>query len=164
MEQKRPPNGVLPDSASNETPDLASLGDALVQSLMDEQFKKGNIAFVPQKVLSEDHSSPLPSLSMNAYTGTVDDFTKNATALIEQLPLITKARVAYEKAMRANAEMRRVLDADEQNLRTLMTQLEQGLSAHSAKPAPDADKKKPEPARVDRMIGTDPARRAVRWP
>ncbi len=156
------PDGALPDSASNETPDLASLGDALVQSLMDGQFKKGNIAVVPQKVLSEDHSSPLPSLSMKTYTGAVDEFTKNATALIEQLPLVTKARAAYEKAMRANAEMRKVLDADE--LRTLMTQLEQALSVHSAKPAPDADKKNPEPARVDRMTGTDPARRAVRWP
>jgi hypothetical protein len=162
--KKDGPNGALPDSASNETPDLASLGDALVQSLMDEQFKKGNIAVVPQKVLSEDHSSPLPSLSMKTYTGAVDDFTKNATALIEQLPLITKARAAYEKAMRANAEMRQVLDADEQNLRTLMTQLEQALSVHSAKPAPDADKKNPEPARVERMTGTDPARRADRWP
>src|SRR6266700_3900671 len=129
------PDGALPDSASNETPDLASLGDALVQSLMDGQFKKENIAVVPQKVLSEDHSSPLPSLSMKTYTGAVDEFTKNATALIEQLPLVTKARAAYEKAMRANAEMRKVLDADKKN-----------------------------PARVDKMTGTDPAHGAVRWP
>ena len=156
------PNGALPDSASKDTPDLASLGDELVQSLMDEQFKKGNIAVVPQTVLSEDQTSRLPSISMKTYTGAVDEFTKNATALIEQLPLITKARAAYEKAMRANAEMRKVLDADEQNLRTLMTQLEQALSVHGAKPAPDADKK--NSARVDKMTGTDPAHRAVRWP
>jgi len=30
------------DSASKENPDLASLGDALVQSLVNDQFKKGN--------------------------------------------------------------------------------------------------------------------------
>jgi hypothetical protein len=131
---------------------------------MDEQFKKGDMAVVPEKVLSEDHSSPspLPALSMKTYTGAVDDFSKNATMLIEQLPLIAKARAAYETAMRANAEMRKVLDADEQKLRTLMTQLEQGLSVHSARPAPDADRK--NPARVDSMTGTDRARRVVRWP
>lgn len=157
-----PDGGTLPDSGSKETPDLASLGEALVQSLMNDQFKKGNFAVVPQKVLADDHSSPLPSPRLKRYTGAVEEFTKNATAFIEQLPLLTKARVAYEEAVRESAEMRKVLDADDQNLRTLMTQLEQALSVHCAKPAPD--KTNSEPAKVERMTGTDPARRAMRWP
>jgi hypothetical protein len=85
---------------------------------------------------------------MKTYTGAVDEFTKNANALIEQLPLLTKARAAHEEAMRASAEIRKVLDAEEQNLRTLMTRLERGLSVHDAKPTPD--KKSPEPAKVER--------------
>jgi hypothetical protein len=154
--------GAQPDFASEETPDLASLGDALVQSLMDEQFKKG-LEVVPQKVLAEDHNPPLPSLSMKTYTQAVNEFTKNATAFIEQLPYLTKARAAYDEAMRASAEMRKVLDAGEQTLRTLMTQLEQGLGVHGVKPAPD--KKNPEPAKVERTGGTDEGgRRATRWP
>ena len=85
------------------------------------------------------------------------------TVLIEQLPLLIKTRAAYEEAMRASAEIRKILDAEEQNLRTLMTQLEEGLSVHDSKAVPD--KKGPEPARVERMGGTaEGARRAIQWP
>jgi hypothetical protein len=156
--------GAQPDFASKQTPDLASLGDALVQSIVNDQFKKGNFA-VSENVLAEDHSPPLPSPSMNTYTEAVNEFTKNATAFIAQLPLLTKARVAYEEAMRASAEMRKVLDAGEEKLRTLMTQLEeQGVSVYGVKHA--ADKKSPEPVKVEKMRGTDEGGgRAIRkWP
>ena len=156
-----PHGGTEPEFASEEKPDLAALGDALVQSLINDEFKKGNIAVVPQRVLSEDRGSPSPSASMKAYTGAVDEFTKNANVLIEQLPLLTKARAAYEEAMRASAEIRKVLDAEEQNLRTLMTQLEQGLKVHDATP----DKKSPETAKVERVGGAaEGSRRAIQWP
>ena len=154
--------GALPDFASNQRPDLASLGDALVDALMNDQFKKGNSAVVPQKVLAEDHNQPLSPPTMR-YTEAVNEFTKNASAFIEHLPLLAKARGAYEEAMRASAEMRKLLDAGEENLRTLMTQLEQGVSIQRVKLAPD--KKNPEPAKVERMRGTDQGEgRARRWP
>ncbi len=158
-----PHGSAQPEFASEEKPDLAALGDALVQSLINDEFKKGNLAVVPQRVLSDDQRSPSPSASMKAYTGAVDEFTKSANSFIEQLPLLATARAAYEEAMRASAEIRKVLDAEEQNLRTLMTQLERGLSVHDAKPAPD--KKSPEPAKVERMEGSDErARGAIQWP
>ena len=78
----------------------------------------------------------------------MNEFAKNANAFIEQLPLLSKARDAYEQAMRASAELRRELDAGEQNLRTLMTHLEQVVN-----PAPD--KKKPELAKVEAIRGID---------
>jgi|SRR6266853_355275 len=155
--------GAQPDFASKERPDLASLGDALVESLVNDQFKKENFAVVPQKVLAEDHHEPSSSSTMTTYIGAVNEFTRNATAFIEQLPLLTKARDAYEQAMKASAELRKVLDAGEENLRTLMTQLEQGVSIQRVKAAPD--KKNPEPAKVERMRGTDQGEgRALRWP
>ena len=155
--------GARPDFASKERPDLASLGDALVESLVNDQFKKGNFAVVPQKVLSEVQHEPSSSSIMTTYIGAVNEFTKNATAFIEQLPLLTKARDAYEQAMRASAELRKVLDAGEENLRTLMTQLEQGVSIQRVNLAPD--KKNPEPAKVERMRGTDQGEgRALSWP
>jgi len=157
-----PHGSAQPDSASKETPDLAALGDALVQSLMDDQFKKGNVAAVPQKVPAEDHNPALPAPSMKTYIEAVEEFTKNAHGLIEQLPLLTKTRAAYEVAMRASAEMRKMLDAGEDNLRSLMTQLDQGLSVQGFEQV--AEKKIPEPTKVERMTGTDPARRTVRWP
>jgi hypothetical protein len=155
--------GAQPDFASRERPDLASLGDALVESLVNDQFKKENFAVVPQKVLAEVHHEPSWSSTMTTYIGAVNEFTKNATAFIEQLPLLTKARGAYEQATKASAELRKVLDAGEENLRTLMTQLEQGVSIQRVNLAPD--KKNPEPAKVERMRGTDQGEgRARRWP
>ena len=155
--------GAQPDFASPERPDLASLGDALVESLVNDQFKKENFAVVPQKVLAEVHHEPSWSSTMTTYVGAVNVFTKNATAFIEQLPLLTKARDAYEQAMKASAELRKVLDVGEENLRTLMTQLEQGVSIQRVNLAPD--KKNPEPAKVERMRGTDQGEgRARRWP
>jgi hypothetical protein len=155
--------GAQPDFASKQRPDLASLGGALVESLMNDQFKKGNSAVVPQRVLAEDHSQPLSPPTMKTYTEAVNEFTKNASAFIEHLPLLAKARGAYEEAMRASAEMRKLLDAGEENLRTLMTQLEQGVSIQPVKLAPN--KKNPEPAKVERMRGTDEGGgRANIWP
>ena len=152
-----------PDLPSKQTPDLASLGDAPEESLMNDQSKKENFAVVSQKVPTEDSSQPLPSPTMKTYTEAVNEFTKNATAFIEQLPLLTKARGGYEEAMRASAEMRKVLDASDENLRTLMTQLEQRVNLHEVKSA--TDKKNPEAAKVERMKGTDEGGgRGFRWP
>src|ERR1700745_576018 len=116
--------GAQPDFARNQTPEVSSLGDALVESLMNDPIKKGNLTVGPQKVLAEDHNQPLPSPTMQTYTEAVIEFTKNATAFIEHLPLLTKARAAYEEATSASREMRKVLDAGDQKLRTLMTRLE----------------------------------------
>ena len=153
------PEKVFP---SKQRPDFASLGDALGKSSMNEDFQKEDVAVVSQKVLTEDSDQP-PKPTMKKYTEAVEEFTKNATAFIEQLPLLTKARGAYEQATTASAELRKVLDAGEENLRTLMTQLEQGVSIQRVNLAPD--KKNPEPAKVERMRGTDQGEgRARRWP
>jgi hypothetical protein len=155
--------GAQPELPPTQTPDLASLGDPREESSMNDQFKKGNFAVVSQKVLTEESNQPLPSPTMKTYTAAVNEFTKNATAFIEQLPLLTQARDAYEEAMSASAEMRKVLDASDENLRSLMTQLEQRVNLHGVKSA--TDKKNPEPAKVERMKETDEGGgRAFRWP
>jgi len=155
--------GAQPDSVPNQTPEVGSLGDPLVESLMNDPIRKGNLTVGPQKVLAEDHNQPLPSPTMQTYTEAVIEFTKNATAFIEHLPLLTKARAAYEEAMRASAEMRKVLDAGDENLRTLISQLEQGVNLHGMKHAPD--RKNPESAKVERMRGADEGGgRATKWP
>jgi len=146
--------GPGPDLGSKQTPDLESLGDALLESLMDSRFKDG-IEVGPQKALAEKipaEGHPQPSLTMTTYAEAVAQFTKNATAFLEHLPLLAKARDAYEQAMRASAELRKVLDAGDENLKTLMTQLEQGVNVRGAKPA--SDKKNPEPAKVEPIRST----------
>ena len=173
--------GAQPEFASEQTPDLKSLRAVLMESLMEQE--KGNLAVGSQKVLDEDHQKELEALrvvaklfrdeedrdreaaqptltgqpsslaTMTTYTEAVNEFTKNATAFIEQLPLLTKARDSYEQAMRARAELREVLDAGAKNLRTLVTQLEQAVNVYGVKPAPD--KKNPQPAKVEAITGTD---------
>jgi len=152
--------GAQPESDSKQTPELESLGDALIESLIDSRFEKRDFAVGPQKVLAEDHHQSSSSPTMTTYTEALNEFTKNATAFIEQLPLLTKARDAYEQAMRAGAELRKVLDTGEENLQTLMTQLEQAVNVHGIKSA--LDRKKREPAKVEAIRGTDESSGGVR--
>jgi exonuclease VII small subunit len=135
-----------------EAPDLDAPGDALLQSLVDGRLKRENFAAGPQKVLAQDHNQPLPAPTMATYTEALNEFARSATAFIEQLPLLTRARDAYEQAMRASAELRKVLDTGEENLQALMRQLEQAVNVHGGKPA---DRKKPEPAKVEAIRETD---------
>lgn len=100
---------------------------------------------------------------MSTYTEAVKEFTTNATAFLEHLPRLNKARAAYKEAMRASSEMRQALDASDENLRTLMIQLEQQVDVRELKSA--TDKKPPEPAKVERMRAMEEGGgRAFRWP
>jgi exonuclease VII small subunit len=125
-------------------PPLGSkLGDAL--TYLDSLSEKGKSAVGPQRVIAEAPHQPSTPATMAAYKEAVNEFTKNATELIGYLPLLSKARDAYEQAMSASAELHKVLDSGEENLRTLMKQLEQAVNLQVVKFAPD--KKKPEPSR-----------------
>ncbi len=155
MWKKPDQDGVVdahPEFAPEETPDLESPGDAMLNSLVDDRLRRENLAVGPQKVFAQDHPQPLPSPTMATYTEALNEFTKNATAFIEHLPLLTKARDAYERAMRSSGELRRVLDTGEENLQTLMTQLEQAVNVHGVKTP--TDRKKPEPAKVESIRET----------
>jgi hypothetical protein len=150
-----------PEFASNQTPDLASLGDALVKSLLESQYKKENSA-VAQKVMGEDYHQPSSLPNMMTYREAVNEFAKFNRAFIKKLPLLTKARDVYAQAMSAGAELRKVLDAHDENLRSLMIQLEQGLNVHGVKPAPD--QKNSEPAKVEALRRSHESSRRNRFP
>jgi hypothetical protein len=105
----------------------------------------------PQRVFAE--AQPSTPVSMAAYTEAVTEFTRNATAFIEHVPLLTKARNEYDKAMKASAELRKVLDKGEDDMRALMHHLMQALNSNVAMVAPD--KKRPEPTQLDTITGAD---------
>jgi len=154
-----------PELQSKERSEAAKLlGEALGQSSsINNDFEKRNFASASEKGLTQDSNQPLPSPTMETYTEAVREFTMNATAFIEHLPLLAKARGAYEEAMRASTEMRKVLDTSDEHLKTLMTQLEQKINLQELKSAPD--KKPPEPTKVERMKGIGEGEgRAFRWP
>lgn len=177
------------DLVSDDAPDLASLGDALIRPLMDDQLKKGSFPAPSTTVSGESHALPaqappaqvmpahvppaqvslLSSPTMKTYTEATSEFAQHASALIEHLPRLAKARAAYEEALRASAEMRKVLDAGDEKIRTLMNQLEQKMGAYNLKAL--ADKKIPEPAKIEKMRTTAELRpsaegggRTLRWP
>ena len=157
--------GAQPQPTLKQQHDAARLlDDVLSQSpASNDDLQKRDLAVASEKAMGDDSNQPLTSPTMNTYTEAVKEFTKNATAFIEQLPLLTKARGAYEEAMRTSAEMRNVLDTSDENLQTLMTQLEQRVNLQELKFA--TDKKSPEPAKLERMKATDEGGgRTFRWP
>jgi hypothetical protein len=105
----------------------------------------------PQKFFAE--GQPALPASMGTYTEAVNEFTKNATAFIEQVPLLTKALDAYEQALKLSAELRKVLDMGDESLRTLMTPLEQVINLRAVRSGPD--RKKPEAAKVEAIRGVE---------
>jgi hypothetical protein len=90
---------------------------------------------------------------MATYMDAVEEFRESATAFIQHLNLLAQAREAYQQAMTASAELRKVLDVGDENLRTLMTQLDQALDLHTGKPV--LDKKKPEPVKVESIRASE---------
>jgi len=97
---------------------------------------------------------------MATYVDAVEGFRESATAFIQQLSLLVQAREAYQQAMTASAELRSVLDAGDENLRTLMTQLEQALDLHMGKPA--LDRKKPDPVKLEAIKASSESSVVVR--
>jgi hypothetical protein len=116
---------------------------------MPRDFDSKQMSESPSQ-MEGDNVSPV---SMAAYTEAVTEFTKNATAFIEHVPLLTKARDEYDKAMKASAEVRKVLDKGEEDLRALMHHLIQVLNSNEATAAPD--KKRPEPTQLETIRGAD---------
>ncbi|MFZ0200588.1 MAG: hypothetical protein WB523_20265 [Candidatus Sulfotelmatobacter sp.] len=139
-----------PDSVPNHLPELTleSASETLREAYRSRQAEKAKFGIGAQEIPAAQQSPPAPPTTMATYTEAVNEFTKNANAFIEQLPLLNKARNAYEQAMRANAELRKVLDTGEENLRALMNRLEQIVS-------PVSEKRKPEPVKVEAIRGTD---------
>jgi hypothetical protein len=94
----------------------------------------------------EDGAGAQPT-TLTMYTEAMNKFTKSASAFMEQVHLLTEARNAYEEAMTASTALRNSLDAGDQTLRSLFTQLEQVVNTHFGEPGPD--KRNPEPMKVE---------------
>jgi hypothetical protein len=122
---------------------LESLGDALIESLTNNRSKKGTLEIGTQNLVTEDPKQPTSLPAVTIYTAAIDEFNKSATAFIEHLPLLVRVRNAYENALTASAELRTILDTDDKKVKTLMSQLEQGVNVHGVKPPPDKNNSKP---------------------
>jgi hypothetical protein len=130
--------GSRPDTSANDAKELNSAEENSLESpddawlvdtvgshgAEDESGSDKETPIAAPEMLTTQRQQEMP-LSLGAYTEAVNKFTKSASAFIEHLPLLAEARQAYEEASKASTELRRVLDAGDQNLRTLMSHLEQ---------------------------------------
>ena len=87
--------------------------------------------------------------NMASYNSAVENFSKSVTAFMEQMHHLSQARDAYHEAIRASMEMRKILDAGDETLRTLMGNLEQAIDAHLGRQI--LDKKKPERLKLESL-------------
>jgi hypothetical protein len=95
----------------------------------------------------EDDMSTQATPTLAMYTDAMNKYTRYATAFMEHVHLLTEARDAYEEAMTTSRALRNSLDAGDQALRSLMTQMEQVINSHLSEAA--LEKKRPEPVKVE---------------
>ena len=103
----------------------------------------------------EDSTAPQPTPGWALYADAANRFRSSAEAFIEHVHLLTEARSAYQQAVSASTELRSRLDAGDQALRSIMTQLEQVVTDHLSEPV--LDRKKPELVRVEPTRGENEA-------
>jgi exonuclease VII small subunit len=80
-------------------------------------WKKENNDLDPQDVTD----------TLTTYTEAVEEFSSSATDFLAHIPLLTKARDAYRRAMAVSAQLRHILDKGDETLRLLMSQMEQAI-------------------------------------
>src|SRR5262249_37837776 len=85
--------------------------------------------------------------SMKTYSEAVDEFSKHTSEFLACIPVLVKARDAYQRAMAVSAEVRSMLDAGDETLRTLMSRLEDSVAIHLGKTP--SDRKKPEAVKAE---------------
>ena len=103
----------------------------------------------------EDGTGPQPTPSWALYAEAANRFRSSAEAFMEHVYLLTEARNAYQQALSASTELRNTLDAGDQALRSIMTQLEQVVTDHLSEPV--LDRKKPELLKVEPIRGKNEA-------
>lgn len=88
-------------------------------------------------------SQPMTT-GLAAYEEAVKDFSTSATEFLGCIPVLTKARDAYERAIKASAQLRKTLDSGDETLRNFMTQIQDAVnfkpddaSADEREPAAD---------------------------
>jgi hypothetical protein len=134
-------------------PEIASQPAPTALPSVDTSLNGTSVGPLGAVVGNEDRLST--SATMTTYSEAVNEFTKNAIACIGFLPLISKARDGYEQATRASAQLRKVLDAGEEHLRTVLAQLEQAINLHVPKSVGEG--KRPEPSKVESIRGNNKA-------
>ena len=103
----------------------------------------------------EEGTGPQPTPSWAHYAEAANKFRSSAEAFMEHVHLLTEARSAYQEAMLVSTELRNRLDASDEALRSVMTQLEQVVNDHLSEPV--LERKKPELVKAEQTRGKNEA-------
>jgi hypothetical protein len=161
--KKDDPTGTVPGftptpNPQTPEPSLQKLGEGLEEAYRERYAEKEKPVTPTASFFVESQAHTNTHGTMATYTDAVNEFTRSATAFIEQVPLLTKALDAYEQASRISAELRKVLDMGDESLRTLMSPLEQVINLRAVRNG--SEKKRPEPARLETMRPADDRRQS----
>ena len=80
--------------------------------------KNENNAMAPQRMTD----------ALLDYEEAVREFSTNAAEFLRQVPLLTKARQAYERATIASAQLREILDKGDGTLHRFMAQMQETVT------------------------------------
>ena len=69
--------------------------------------------------------------ALTAYTEAVEEFSSSTAEFLSHIPVLTNARDAYQRAMAVSTQLRKVLDAGDETLRTVMDQLNQAVKVET---------------------------------
>src|SRR5579864_3978289 len=69
--------------------------------------------------------------ALTAYTEAVEEFSSSTAEFLSHIPLLTNGRDAYQRAMAVSTELRKVLDAGDETLRTVMDQLNRAVKVET---------------------------------
>src|SRR5579859_5958920 len=82
--------------------------------------------------------------AISDYENAVREFSTNAAEFLKQVPLLTSAREAYERATLASTQLREILDRGDETLRLFMAQIEETLTSPQSKGVFGGAKLEPE--------------------
>ena len=91
---------------------------------------------------------------LTTYKQAVEEFSLSAAEFLAHIPILTKARDAYQRAMAVSSQLRQVLDKGDETLRLLMSQMEQASNVQFTAAA-TPDKKRPEPLKTETTTPTN---------
>ena len=141
----------IPPNASIKQPENESITEMLMSAIRESNpGEEQALEDHEPKLAADEHHSCGPMFVQ--YAKSVDKCTKSATEFIRCASLLSEARQAYEKLREAGDEIRRALDSDEQQIRTLLDLAQEKAKIHLAAAESVSGRKPPELSRPEPFI------------
>ncbi len=104
---------------------------------------------------NENNGTPPQRMTeaLSDYENAVREFSTSAAEFLKQVPLLHKAREAYERATTASTQLRQILDKGDETLRLFMTQMQETITSPSPIAALDSTKPESEENRAIKAAG-----------